>query len=51
MSFKFGEHFNETEKKINFINGTFNKIWEQSDDSEDMIDNLIDKIGGNENVW
>ena len=51
MLFKFGEYFEDTENKIKYIDSTFNKIWEQTDDSDDMIDNLIDKIGGNENVW
>jgi uncharacterized protein YdcH (DUF465 family) len=51
VNFKFGEHFEDTENKIKYIDSTFNKIWEQTDDSDDMIDNLIDRIGGQDDVW
>lgn len=51
MSFKFGEHFEDTENKIKQIDGSFSKIWEKTDDTESMIDNLIDKIGGGNDEW
>lgn len=48
MSFSFGEHYEYTEKKIKYMNSNFNKIWERINDSDDMINNLIDKLGDNE---
>ena len=51
LKFDFGEHFLETENKVRYLNGTMNKIWEHVDDSEDAINNLLDKIGGGDNEW
>ena len=49
MSFKFGDDIECTEQKLRYIGTAFDDsklIWEHQDESEDMIDNLIDKLGG-----
>lgn len=51
IKFDFGEHFIETETKLKFMETSMSKIWEITDDSEDAINDLIDKIGGNDNEW
>lgn len=51
MSFKFGEDSSCIEEKMRHIGSEFNNskvVWEHQDESEDMIDNLIDKLGGEE---
>lgn len=49
MSFKFGEHFDVIKDKLNSIGIELDEskmIFERQDESEEMIDNLIDKLGG-----
>jgi hypothetical protein len=48
VKFDFGEHFCECEEKIKFLSSTLKLIWENTDDSEDAINDLIEKIGGND---
>ena len=51
LFFSFGEHFENVENKITSANGEMVKIWEQTDDSDDMIENLIDRMGGRDDEW
>lgn len=51
IKFDFGEHFVETENKMKFLDSEMRLIWENSDDSENAINDLIDKIGGNNDEW
>lgn len=46
----FGDHFEDVS---NMLNIQMNKIWENVDSSDEMIDNLIDKIGGGDDdgMW
>jgi hypothetical protein len=50
MKFRFGENFETVEKYLKFINVNMdNIVYEKSDDSDEMIDKLIDKLGGQNN--
>ena len=51
IKFDFGEHFVETENKMKFLDSEMRMIWEHSDDSEEVINDLINKIGGNNDEW
>lgn len=51
IKFDFGEHFVETENKMKFLDSEMHLIWEHSDDSEEAINDLINKIGGNNDEW
>lgn len=46
ISFKFGEDFEYVERKIKFFNYTMEKKYEKVDETDEMIDNLIEKLGG-----
>lgn len=51
IKFDFGEHFVETENKIKFLDSEMRLLWERTDDSEEAINDLLNKIGGTENEW
>ena len=51
IKFDFGEHFVETENKMKFLDSEMHLIWEHSDDSEEAINDLINKIGGSNDEW
>lgn len=44
--FRFGEDFEYVERKIKFFNYEIKLNYEKLDDTDDMIDNLIEKLGG-----
>jgi hypothetical protein len=46
IKFDFGEHFEDTESKVQFLGSKMKFLWEKQDNSEEDIDNLIDKLGG-----
>ena len=49
MSFKFGDSIDVISDKFNMLGVDLNEnkiIWEHQDESEEMIDDLIDKLGG-----
>ena len=51
MSFKFGEKLNDVKNKLKRLNIYFDDsqiVYEKQDESEEMIDNLIEKLGGQE---
>lgn len=51
IKFDFGEHFENVESKIKIMNSEFDLVWEHTDDSEDVINDLIEKIGGSDEEW
>lgn len=51
VKFDFGEHYEEVTAKMNYLCCEMAKIWEVSDNSEDAINDLIDKIGGSNGEW
>ena len=51
IKFDFGEEFSETKSKISYLDGAMNIVWENKDESEDAINDLINKIGGNGDEW
>lgn len=46
-SFKFGEDFEYVKRKIKFFKYDMELNYERIDETDDMIDNLIEKLGGN----
>ena len=46
IKFDFGEIFESVENKIRCLNSEMKFLWEKTDNSEEVIEELIDKLGG-----